>query len=259
MTNINTAPNKYDLEMMNQYKMTFDYHTHTPFSHGKGSVLENVKVAKEKGLEAVAISDHGPGHLSYGIKIRELDEMRRQIDEATKVYKMPVYMSVECNIINKYPYIDVDKELSSKFDFLIGGYHYGVFHGYCVGNYLVNKGFSPFSLDRKLMVKNTEMTVKALYENNLKILTHPGDKGPFDIGEIAEVCAKTGTWMEISTWHKNLTVEEIKIASKRDVSFIISSDAHTANRVGSFLGGLKRAAQAGLDFDRIVNIEKIVK
>ena len=49
------------------YRMTFDYHTHTTFSHGKGSIEDNVKVAAEKGLKAVSISDHGPGHIFYGL------------------------------------------------------------------------------------------------------------------------------------------------------------------------------------------------
>lgn len=106
------------------------------------------------------------------------------------------------------------------------------------------------------MAKNTDMTVKALYENDLKILTHPGDKGPFDIREIAKACAATDTLMEISTWHAHLTVDEIKICAKEDVKFVISSDAHTPERVGSFLGGIQRAAEAGLDLSRIVNIEE---
>ena len=63
--------------------------------------------------------------------------------------------------------------------------------------------------------------------------------------------------MEISTWHAHLTVEEIKIAAKTDAKFVISSDAHTPNRVGSFAGGVKRALAAGLDMKRIVNIEEV--
>ncbi|MBF1138496.1 MAG: PHP domain-containing protein [[Eubacterium] sulci] len=58
-----------DLEnKVSQYRMTFDYHTHTTFSHGTGSIEDNVKVAISKGLKALAISDHGPGHLTYGVK-----------------------------------------------------------------------------------------------------------------------------------------------------------------------------------------------
>ena len=62
--------------------------------------------------------------------------------------------------------------------------------------------------------------------------------------------------MEISTWHPHMTVREIEIAKKEDVRFIISSDAHAPQRVGTFEGGIKSAEEAGLEMDRIVNIEK---
>ena len=120
-----------------------------------------------------------------------------------------------------------------------------------------NKKLSGKSVRDKLLELNTEMAVGAIRKNQIKVLTHPGDKGPFDIHEIAKACADTGTLKEISTWHSHLTVEEIKIAMKEDVGFIIDSDAHTPDRVGSFAGGLSRAAEAGLDLDRIVNVEEI--
>ena len=31
--------------------LTSDYHTHTVFSHGKGNIIDNALVAKEKGLK----------------------------------------------------------------------------------------------------------------------------------------------------------------------------------------------------------------
>lgn len=54
-----------------------------------------------------------------------------------------------------------------------------------------------------------------------------------------------------------MTAEEIRIASKEDVSFIINSDAHRSDKVGDFELALERALDAGLDYRRIVNIEKI--
>ena len=46
--------------------ITADYHTHTVFSHGKGDVIDNVKSAKEKGLNAIGITDHGFNHPAFG-------------------------------------------------------------------------------------------------------------------------------------------------------------------------------------------------
>ena len=235
-----------------EYVMTFDYHTHTVYSHGKGSVEDNVRVAVEKGLSEIAISDHGPGHLTYGIKWDEVPDMRKDIDDANEKYPIRVFMSVEANIVNKGNGLDIRKEEIPAFDFIIAGYHYGIPNGYCVSNWLDFHGLK----NSKLIVKNTDMTVRALYENDIRILTHPGDKGPFDIAELAKACAATDTWMEISTHHPNLTVEDIKTAAKEDVSFVISSDAHIPGNVGEFTGGVTRALKAGLDMERIVNIRR---
>ena len=66
-------------------KMIFDYHTHTVFSHGKGSIEDNVKAAVEKGIKSIAITDHGPGHLTYGIKREAVKEMREEINRLKEI------------------------------------------------------------------------------------------------------------------------------------------------------------------------------
>ena len=50
------------------------------------------------------------------------------------------------------------------------------------------------------------------------------------------------------------SVEEIRIAAKYDVKFVISSDAHVPENVGLYEPQLLRALDAGLDPERIVNI-----
>ena len=110
--------------------------------------------------------------------------------------------------------------------------------------------------EESLRKSNTKMVTDALRLNDIAILTHPGDKGPFDIPEIAKVCAETGTLIEINGRHGHLTTEEIKEAMKVEgLEFVISSDAHTPDAVGSFKAALQRALDAGLDISRIVNIK----
>lgn len=250
------------------YIMTYDLHTHTVYSHGKGSVRDNVVAAIEKGLSKIAVTDHGPGHLTYGMKRSSIPNLRREIEQLKAEFpQIEIYMSVEANIITKGAGLDVYPEEFKDYDFVIAGYHYGVLNGYCVENYIRNKikggnnyGFieSDRGFSKKLRIKNTDMALKALYENNIKILTHPGDKGPFDMLALAKACEETDTLMEISTWHEHLNEDEIKLAGTHtDVKFIISSDAHHPGRVGEFQGGIDKALKSGIDMDRIVNIKRV--
>ncbi len=242
--------------LADRYRMVYDLHTHTTYSHGKGAVEENVRRAFDQNMEFVAISDHGPGHLFYGINRNDIVNIRNDVERMNVKYpKMSVKMSVEANIVKGGNGLDVRPEEFEEFDFVMAGYHYGLFGCSCVRNWLWNKGIKIG--EEALRKSNTEMVIHALRSNDIAILTHPGDKGPFDIKAIAEVCAETDTLMEINTWHGHMTEEEIRIAAQvEDVKFIISSDAHSPQRVGDFQEGLERAVRAGLDLTRIVNIEE---
>lgn len=238
------------------YRMIYDYHTHTIYSDGKNTPEENVLAARKKGLKGIGITEHGPGHLTYGIKRENIPVLRAEIERLRKVYDdIEIYMGVEANIVSKGNHIDLKPEEFALFDYVMAGYHYGVLNGFCVSNF-VNNHTSENLRRNALLVKNTDMTVKAIYENKLKILTHPGDKGPFDIDEIAKACEDRGTLMEISAWHKHPTVEEIRTASKYDVSFVLNSDGHSVDRIADFGKGLMRALSAGLDPARIINMER---
>lgn len=261
---------KYD-EIIEKYRMIYDHHTHTTYSHGIGTIEDNVKVAVHKGLESIAITDHGPGHLGFGIKKSEVPNMKRDIALVKEKYlNIEVLLGVEANTLRVAPYIDAPKEDRNElgYDLVLAGYHFGIKKAGMIENWLyshIGKGRhnkESVGLSRtRLLVKNTDMIVNAIYENekagnHIEILTHPGDKGPFDLEEISRVCEKTKTLMEINGKHPHLTVEEIKLVAKFDVSFVISSDAHAPKWVGVFEPQLKRALEAGLDIERIVNIAK---
>lgn len=237
--------------------MTYDYHTHTVFSHGKGTIEENVKAAVAKGLGEIAITDHGPGHLTYGIKREDVAKMREIIESLKPKYpQIKIYLGVEANIVNAGNYLDVLPEEVGQYDFLIAGYHYGVKNGMCIANWMEHHLPATKSQSEKLKSLNTQMTINALHSNDLKILTHPGDKGQFDILAIAKACQETDTLMEISTWHSHLNLDELKLLKNTENKFIVSSDAHKPERVGDYLQGVARALEAGIEPERIVNIAK---
>ena len=61
-------------------KINFDLHTHTVYSHGKGTIAENAKSAAEKGLYGIGITDHGFSHPAFGMRRKKLDarKLRRR-------------------------------------------------------------------------------------------------------------------------------------------------------------------------------------
>ena len=101
-----------------------DYHTHTTFSHGTGSIEDNVKVAIQKGLKQIAITDHGVAHKLFGISIKKLKEMRRQIDILNKKYpQIEILLGVEANLISHNGDIDVSDEMLKYLDVVLVGFH----------------------------------------------------------------------------------------------------------------------------------------
>jgi putative hydrolase len=215
----------------------------------------------QKGLKKIGIADHGPGHILYGVRRARFAEMRAEVDRLNGLYPgIEIALGLEANIINHSGRIDVSERENEFFDFILAGYHYGVlgenpFYAISLAgrNYL---GSLRGKYSGKLILENTLLVEKALYESRIMALTHPGDKGKVDIKTIAEACVKNNVLFELNTWHKSLDDDSVRTAADCGVSFVISSDAHSPNRVGDFESALELAFRVGIEPERIVNIKK---
>ena len=63
-----------------------DYHTHTIYSHGKGTIEENVLAAQKIGLKEIAITDHGFRHMMYNVRRMDFRYMREDVEFVKKKY-----------------------------------------------------------------------------------------------------------------------------------------------------------------------------
>ncbi len=109
-------------------KLIADYHTHTAYSHGKGSIEQNALAAIAKGLTCVAITDHGPGHKFYGVRRSKFTEMREEADALNVKYagKIKILLGMELNLLSLEGDTDYPEEHARLFDFFLMGYHRGV-------------------------------------------------------------------------------------------------------------------------------------
>lgn len=242
----------------NRFKIIADYHTHTLYSHGHGTILDNVLVAREKGLKKIAIADHGPAHILYGIRKKDFTKIRREIDETNKkIQDIEVLMGVECNIIGVDGSIDLPEELKQKIDILLVGFHPGAmpkslkdFICLTLLNFLSR--YVPF-LRHYARKYNTQAYVNAIEKYPIDIITHPGMKADVDTRVLAKAAARRGTVLEINASHGYMAEEYIKIAKEEGVRFCINSDAHDPEKVGNFDMGVKIALKAGLNPSDIIN------
>lgn len=239
--------------------LTCDFHTHTRFSHGKGSILDNALVAKEKGLSAIAITDHGYGHRTYGISHKKVPYMKELCREAEAKTGVKVFLGVETNILGVSGKTDMKLSDMEYMDVYLAGVHKFIayerlreWYKLLVANYLARKFKNP---SEKLIKRNTEVYINAIKNNPIDILAHPNYCIFADAVEVAKCCRDYGTLFEIDARKTHLTDEEWSAVKDTGVNFVIDSDAHKPENVGS-LGDVEALIErVGINKDKILNID----
>lgn len=217
--------------------LTGDYHTHTPYSHGKNTVLENAYAAKERGLKEVAITDHGFNHMMFGLKRKELIDLRAEVEEAKQKTGVKVLMGMESNIISIDGKTDMKKSDLANFDIYISGIHEvvwfkNIFDMYrlFIRNYTAYKlGYKP---SKRVIADTTKAYINVVKNNPVDIITHINFNCQCDLVEVAKCCADYGTYIEINTKKRHISPQELNAMAATGVRFVIDSDAHVASRVG---------------------------
>lgn len=241
-----------------------DYHTHTKYSHGTGTVEDNVRAAWKKGLKEVGIADHGPGSLLMGVKssqtLLEIKELTRKCQE--KYPEICVKAGVEANIIDLSGELDVLPKVQKELDLVLAGFHLQLLPSSLecaksiVWDNVWTKLFKKGQASQRIRNNNTKAVVEAVQKNKIDILTHPGLNISIDTPEIARACAQRNTAMEINSHHGQKIKGFVAAAVKEGASFVISSDAHTPAQVGDLSVGIELAQELRVPPELILNIEK---
>lgn len=241
-------------------KLIGDYHTHTIYSHGKSTVEENVLEAIDQGLKTIAISEHGPGHIFYGVKYDKLKEISNEIKRLREIHghKIEILMGIEANVMDFDGNLDIGPREMELFDFIACGYHNGIMPKGLKSKVIytpIRYGINLFSSDYIREIA-TDSLIKASYKYDLKFITHPGAKFPVNEVRLAREMNKS-TLLEINNKHRNLDGEQIKKILDSDINFIVNSDAHSRKAVGRVENSFKAIQDSNLPLDRIYNVEKI--
>ncbi|KEH92460.1 PHP domain-containing protein [Clostridium massiliodielmoense] len=243
-----------------------DYHTHTKFSHGVGTIEENVEFAIRKKLKTIAITDHGPAFWDYGINISDFDKMKEKVNFLREKYKrkIDILLGMEANIIDKHGSLDIDEKILNHIDILLVGFHFDISYKNFLKDIRKNinkrdniKNYVSKEIMSEIEFTNTQAMVETIKSYNVDIITHINDKFSVDVLEVAKACSRYKTAIEINNFHRNPSIKDIsKILDVKDIKFSVGSDAHRPKDVGNFNIALKKMKSCKLE-DKIINKIKL--
>lgn len=241
-----------------------DYHTHTKYSrknHGKSSVEQNVRAAYEKGLAQIAITDHGFNQKAYGVRRKDIPQVKKDIEQAKEMYPIDILLGVEANLISSNGDIDIVPEDMDNLDILLCGFHRLVKStstkeqsGFIFKNILCEIFHHTSKKQRE---KNTNAYINAMRKYNIDILTHLNHGCKVDVEKVARVAKETNTLIELNGKRLGLSDSEILTCYNLGCKFVINSDAHSPDRVGDCHLGLQAILRLRIPESAVVNLNNL--
>jgi len=238
-----------------------DYHTHTTYSHGRGTVEENVQRAIELGLKEIAITDHGFKHMTYNVRRMDWPYLEKEVKALREKYpEIKILLGLETNFNSADGNIDVLPSEIEKLDIVVCGYH-----AFCKPDKLgdIFKFWLPnlmLKLTRrkspKWKLKNTNTYIKAIEKNTIDIVSHPNYDMIIDVVEVAKACKHFGTYLELNGRKIQISDEELEKVAATGVEFVCNSDAHHVGDVGEISKAIETIKRVGIPYSQIANWER---
>ncbi len=224
---------------MSEIKIVADLHVHTVSSgHAYSTVAEIIEAAAQKGLEAVAITDHGPAmpgapHRFHFGNLYVLPEKEKNVE---------ILRGIEANIIDKDGSLDLPVQYLRRLDIVWAGLHIPCFQ----------------PATRSI---NTEALLNALENPYVDGIVHPGNPDfPIDENALVQAAAEKGKLLEIN--NSSFIVRRGSRVSCREIAMLalrynallaLNSDAHYAGDVGCNEESLALVTEAGIGSKQIIN------
>lgn len=219
-----------------------DTHTHTIAStHAYSTVLEMARAAKEKGLRALAITDHATG-MPDSPHIWHFHNIKRCIPP--NIDGVEMLCGVEANIMDYEGNLDFPEKELRPLDWVVASIHI-----HCV---------KP-STEEDI----TNAYIGAAKNPYVDVIGHCAwTKFKFDYEKVFKVCKEYNTFVEINESSilnkkgiRENYVEIIRLCKKLEVPVIVNSDAHIGLQVGEVGQSLQMLSDQSFPEKLIANSE----
>lgn len=245
--------------LYDKYKIIADYHTHTTYSHGKGSIEDNVVQAIKRGLKTIAITDHGSKHFIFGVSEKKLLQQKDEIEQIRQKYPdFQLLFGVESNITGIGGGYDITSGFERNFDIVLCGFHKPVWADK-VSDYfdIFYNSYSKliYQPTKEQIAKNTKAYVNLIKSKPIDIISHINYHLKVDIKEVAKACSDYGVAIEVSSRHSDCTEEDYEALFSSNAMLTLNSDAHKPESIGNIDKALAIIDKYNVDPKRIINSE----
>ena len=222
-------------------KITADLHTHTIASgHAYSTINELATAASLAGLQAIAVTDHGPAmpggpHRYHFCAMRFIPKT---------IAGVRILRGVEANILDDKGTLDLEQALLEELDYVMAGLH-------------ENCGFCGSDINR-----NTDALLAVMANPRVKCISHPGNPiFPLHYEKVVREALATGTALEINNSSLGLSRKGsgencsniARLCARIGAPIMIGSDAHIAQGVGVFDDALRLVSEAGIAEEQVMN------
>ena len=219
---------------------------HSDWSDGRATIDEMVRAAELLGLEYVALTDHSVGRaVANGLSIGRLREHNAALERAeSKAGGIRVLKGSEVDI-RADGTLDYPDDVLAELDVVVASVH------------------SAMGQDAPVM---TERIIAAMRNPHVTIIGHLTTRLLYDgtrsrepveadFDALFKAAAETGTILELNASPVRLDLNDVHARRARELGarLVISTDAHTADSLGSMRYGVATARRAWCTADGIVN------
>ena len=224
-----------------------DLHMHTTATDGEDTLGEMVRAAIARGLEYIAITDHGQRvSMARGLDKERLLRQWREIDRLNESLAeegrppIVVLKGIEVDMLEKGG-LDLPDDVLEQADWVVASLHYG---------------------QSQPRARITARIIEAVENPNVDVIGHPTgrliNRRPaydVDMEAVIEAAARAGTFLEINAnpWRLDLDDHHAAAAKKAGVKIVISTDAHSTRGLEVMRCGVLQARRAGLEPADIAN------
>lgn len=226
---------------MKNYKI--DLHIHTNVNpHAFSTLEENIGAASKKGMEVIAITNHGPAlqdtphwwHLvNIAILPKEIEGVR-------------VIKGVEANILNENGKLDINQKIYENMELVLAGFHVVDEYG---------------NIDD--IEKNTQAILSLIKKQKADIIVHLGNPNfPVDYEKIVKAAKENNVALEVNNTSlgtitrvgsKKNCKKMLELAKKERCYIALGTDAHYSGHIGEFQRAIELLEEVDYPEELIIN------